>query len=140
MLIVKLAVLALDGQLFGFRWFNSTYDLGIYLKTFGNLDDILSNLLIYIEFHAVSAIKNLVHFLPISTGLLLDQFEQRWYGEHIILDDMKVVHKVKDLRLCSPTTVYHPVDFLGGIAFQYLFDDGRIGPCGRQHQFSGIQR
>ena len=49
-----------------------TDDLGIDVKAFGNGDDVICNLFIHVDFHTVTHVEYLVHFVPRGSRLFLN--------------------------------------------------------------------
>ena len=50
----------------------TTDDLGIDVKAFGNGDDVICNLFIHVDFHTVTHVEYLVHFVPRGSRLFLN--------------------------------------------------------------------
>ena len=63
-------------------------------KLSGDLDDTGSILGGDVELHTMAHIKHLVHLCPRRTALLLDQLEEWWNSEHIILDHVLAFDEV----------------------------------------------
>ena len=47
-----------------------------------------------VELHTMAHVKHLVHLGPRRTALLLDQLEEWWNSEHIILDHVLAFNEV----------------------------------------------
>ncbi len=91
-----------------FAFFNVADNLGINIEILRYLNDFLGNLRTNINLHAVPHIEHLVHFLPVGAGTLVDGFEQRRNGEHIVFHHTAViVDKVEYLGLGSTGTMNH---------------------------------
>lgn len=50
----------------------TTNDLGIDVKAFGNGDDVICNLFVHVDFHTVTHVEYLVHFVPRGSRLFLN--------------------------------------------------------------------
>ena len=72
-------------------------------------------------------IKYLIHFFPLGTAFLLNEPEQWWSLEQLILNYMKILNKVENFGLRASATVNHPVNFFITELGQYLLDHRCIG-------------
>jgi len=75
---------------------------------------------------AADTTPHLVHFLPPSPRLFLDELEEGRGGEKVVLDHMEPLNKVEYLSLCPSTAVDHTMD-IGPMLIQHPLDDRGIG-------------
>ena len=71
-------------------------DLGINIKAFGDGDNVIGNLFVHVDLHAVAHVEHLVHLFPRGPRLFLNQLEQGRNGEHIILHDVHVLYEIQE--------------------------------------------
>ena len=84
--------------------------MGGYVEAVAYLYHFIRDFWADVYFHPVSHVENLVHFLPVSTALLLYNPEEWRYGEHVILDYAAiVVDKVEHFCLGPAGAMYHAV-------------------------------
>ena len=91
-----------------------------------------------VELHAMAHIKYLVHLGPRCTALLLDQLEEWWDSEHIVLDHVLAFDEVQHLSLGTTGAVYHTMDLRTKL-IKNCFDDRSIGTRRREDQAPRIQ-
>ena len=138
-LVIEFSEFALDGEAL-LAFLDVAHNLSIDVERFRNLDDLLGNLRTNVDFHAVSHVEYLVHFLPVGTRALVDGTEEWGYGEHVVLDDAAVVaDKVQHLGLSATCAMYHTVNLWAQLVKQFL-DDGRLGAGGRKNQLTSVDR
>ena len=137
LVVVEDSVLAFDGHLCVVAGLAVADDAGVDVEALGDVDDALGGGFVGVEFHAVPHVEDGVHLLPVGAALLVDETEEGWGGEEVVLDDMEVVDEVQYLGLGTSAAVYHAVDF-GPVSIKDATHDGCIGACGRKDHASGI--
>ena len=110
LLIVKLTLLAFDSQALP-SFFDVADNLRIDVERAADVDDALGIFGRDVDFHAVAHIEDFVHLLPVRLALLVDDAEQGWQGEKVVLDDVAVLaHEVQYLGLSPPRAMHHTMD------------------------------
>ena len=95
------------------------------METLAQRDDLLCQFGANVDFHSVSHVEDFIHFSPVRSALFGNRFEERWHGEHVVLDDFAVVaDEVKDFRLCASGAVHHAVNLRSHLVKE-SFDDGK---------------
>ena len=82
-------------------------------KVLRNTDYGWGERFLQVQFHAMPAIENLVHFLPVGSRFFLYYTEQWREGKEIILNNMQPLNKVKDLGLGTTAAMDGTVYFQG---------------------------
>ena len=114
------------------------YNLCIDVEALADGNNLFGIFGTYVDFESVSHIEHFVHFCPVGAALLCNGLEERWHGEHIVLDDAAIfAHKVQNLGLCTACAVYHTMDFGTQFVEQFLHD-GCVCTGGGKHKFAGI--
>src|SRR3712207_5173707 len=81
-----------------FTFLYVSYNLGVYIKFFADLDNSLCYFGIDVNLHSVAHVEYLIHFFPICARAVMDGFKQWRYGEHVVFDHFAiVVHEVEHL-------------------------------------------
>jgi len=111
-------------------------NLGVDIEAAADIDDLLCHLGTDVDFHAVAHVEHLVHLAPVGAAALVDNLEERWYREHVVLDDAAVLaHKVEHLGLCAACAVHHAV-YLGAQLVEQPLDDRGVGARGRKDELA----
>ena len=117
---------------------NVSHNLGIYIEFFTDVDYFFGNFRPHVNFHSVSHIEHLIHFFPICSGAIMDGFEQRWYGEHVVFDYFAVVvDEMEHFRLGSACAMHHAMN-LRPHFIQHSLDDRRVGTSGGENQLTCV--
>ena len=133
---MEFTVFTLDSQALG-AFFNMADNLRVDIESAGDFNYLLSNFGIDIDFHSVTAVEHLVHLLPVSFALFLDELKQRRDGEHVVLHHLAVVaYEMEHLGLGTTCAMHHAVDFRSEFVEHHL-DDRSIGAGGGEHKLSG---
>ena len=82
-------------------------------------------------------VEHLVHFLPVSSRLLLNQLKQRRHWEKVVLYDVLVGYEVHNLGLSSSRAVNHAMNVVAHSVEQFL-DYWSIGAGRRKHQLASV--
>lgn len=71
--------------------FDMAHYLGIDVETLADGDYLLCSFGCDVDFHAVTHVEHLIHLSPVSSRTVMDGFEERGHGKHIVLDHLAVV-------------------------------------------------
>src|SRR4051812_15830405 len=74
-LILESTVLRTDGQLVCAGRFHPPHYLGIHIKRFRDGNNIRGNFPGNVKFHAMTHIEDFIHFFPVGSALLVNEFE-----------------------------------------------------------------
>ena len=83
---------------------------GVDTEAFRDTDYIVGRRRVRVNLHAVSHVEYAVHLAPGGLRLLLDQPEQQWGVEQIVLDYVEPVDEVQDFGLSSSAAMDHAPD------------------------------
>ena len=136
-LILESSEFALDGEAL-LAFLDVAYDLCVNVERLREGNDLICHLRTYVDFHAVSHVEYLVHFLPVCARTIVNGTEQRRNGEHIVLDDAAVVvDEVEHLGLGTTCAMYHTMNLRTQLVEQAL-DDRRIGAGGGKDELASV--
>lgn len=136
-LVIKRSEFRFDCQRL-LSFLNMTDNLCINVERLADCYYLFRNLRTNINFHTVSHVEDLVHFLPISSAFIMNHLEERRHREHVVLYDATVViHEMKHLCLRSTCTVYHTMNLRTELV-KHLLYHRCISACRRKHELSGI--
>ena len=65
--------------------------LSIDIEALADGDNLLCNLRTHIDFHTMTHVEYLIHFLPVGSRAVVDGLEERWNREHVVLHNLAVL-------------------------------------------------
>mmetsp|Transcript_33340 Transcript_33340/g.92131 ORF Transcript_33340/g.92131 Transcript_33340/m.92131 type:complete len:348 (+) Transcript_33340:815-1858(+) len=95
----------------------------------GDGDDRLRYTGLHVELQAVAHIKGAVHLPPGHLGMLMQELEERWHGQHPILDHVQALDEIQDARLPTTRAMNHTMDAPTQVALEDAAHHRCIGPC-----------
>ena len=70
----------------------------------------------YISFQSVPHVEYLIHLLPVGLAFFLDNAEQGWHVEHVVLDDVHLIGEMQHLGLGTAAAMHHAMN-MGPVIF-----------------------
>mgnify|MGYP003299334699 CR=1 FL=1 len=125
---MEVAKLAMNIELLLVAGLYAAHNLRIDAKALADFDDALCLVGREVDFHAVTHVEYLVHLGPVGVALFVNGLEEGRHGEHVVLDDVKLVDEVQNLGLRTARAVYHAMDVVAHLV-EDLLDDGSISTC-----------